>query len=66
MRIKMVTFSDGSYALRAAGRRLAKQADSTGWFQNPSEHWTVETLRTKVPDFYSRHKKFIEIIRNQQ
>ena len=61
MRIKMVTFSDGSYALRAAGRRLAKQADSTGWFQNPSEHWTVETLRTKVPDFYSRHKKFIEM-----
>lgn len=59
MRIKLVTFSDGSYALRAAGRRLVTQADSTGWFDHPSEHWTLETLRTKMPDFYSKHHKFI-------
>lgn len=60
MRIKLVTFSDGSYGLRAAGRRLVKEADSTGWFHYPSEHWTVETLRTKMPEFYSQHSKFIE------
>jgi hypothetical protein len=59
MRIKLVTFSDGSYALRAAGRRLVKEADSTGWFDYPSEHWTVETLRSKMPDFFNEHEKFI-------
>jgi hypothetical protein len=58
-RIKLVTFSDGSPAFRAAGRRLVNQADSTGWFDHPSEHWTFETLRTKVPDFYFKHHKFI-------
>jgi len=57
--IKLVTFSDGSYAFRAAGRRLVKQADSTGWFNHPSEHWTLKTIRTKMPDFYSENKKFI-------
>jgi len=60
MRIKLVTFSDGSFALRAAGRRLVKQADSTGWFHYRSEHWTVETLRTKTPEFYFHNQKFIE------
>ena len=59
MRIKLVTFSDGSYAFRAAGRRLARQADSTGWFDHPSEHWTVETLRSKMPEFFSKHENFI-------
>ena len=59
MRIKLVTFSDGSYALRAAGRRLVKEADSTGWFNYPAEHWTVETLRAKMPEFFARHEKFI-------
>ena len=59
MRIKLVTFSDGSYAMRAAGRRLVRQADSTGWFDHPSEHWTLDTLRTKVPDFYFKNHKFI-------
>jgi hypothetical protein len=60
MKIKLVTFSDGSYALRAAGRRLVKEADSTGWFTKPSEHWTVETLRAKMPDFYAQHESFIQ------
>ena len=59
MRIKLVTFSDGSYAFRAAGRRLVKEADSTGWFDHPSEHWTVETLRSKMPEFFTEHEKFI-------
>jgi len=59
MRIRLVTFSDGSHALRAAGRRLVREADSTGWFDHPSEHWTLETLRTKVPDFYFKHHKFM-------
>jgi hypothetical protein len=61
MRIKLVTFSDGSYALRAAGKRLVNQADSTGWFDHPSEHWTLETLRNKMPDFFHTHRKFIEM-----
>jgi len=60
MRIKFVTFSDGSYAYRSAGRRLAKQANSTGWFEHPAEHWTFETLRIKIPDFYSKHQNFIK------
>jgi hypothetical protein len=60
MIIKLVTFSDGSYAFRAAGRRLANQADSTGWFDHPSEHWTTETLRTKMPEFYSEQQEFIK------
>ena len=59
MKIKLVTFSDGSYAFRAAGRRLVKEADSTGWFDHPSEHWTVETLRSKMPEFFTEHEKFI-------
>jgi len=59
MTVKLVTFSDGSYAFRAAGRRLVSQADSTGWFDYPSEHWTLATLRAKMPDFYSQHQKFI-------
>jgi len=59
MKIKLVTFSDGSYALRAAGRRLVKEADSTGWFNQPSEHWTIETLRSRLPVFYSEHREFI-------
>jgi len=59
MTVKLVTFSDGSYAFRAAGRRLVSQADSTGWFDYPSEHWTLATLRAKMPVFYSQHQKFI-------
>jgi hypothetical protein len=61
MSIKLVTFSDGSYAFRAAGRRLVNQADSSGWFDHPSEHWTLETLRIKMPDFFQKHQKFIEM-----
>lgn len=60
MKIKLVTFSDGSYALRAAGQRLARQADSIGWFNVPSEHWTLDTLRVKIPDFYNEHYEFIK------
>lgn len=59
MRVKLVTFSDGSYAFRAAGRRLVREADSTGWFDYPSEHWTVETLRSKMPEFFTEHEEFI-------
>jgi hypothetical protein len=59
MRIKLVTFSDGSKAFRAAGRRLVAEADSTGWFSSPSEHWTIETLRSRIPEFYAEHEKFI-------
>jgi len=36
MKVKLVTFSDGSLGLRAAGKRLVKQADATGWFTNQS------------------------------
>jgi hypothetical protein len=60
MKIKLVTFSDGSFGLRAAGQRLIKQADATGWFHYPSEHWTLETLRSKMPDFYIKHENFIK------
>lgn len=59
MSIKLVTFSDGSYAFRAAGRRLAREADSSGWFSQQSEHWTVDTLRSKIPNFFTEHKHFI-------
>ena len=59
MKIKLVTFSDGSYALRSAGRRLVKEADSTGWFNHPSEHWTLETIRAKIPEFYYKNQAFI-------
>ena len=59
MKVKLVTFSDGSLGLRAAGKRLVKQADATDWFQYPSEHWTLNTLRTKMPEFMAEHKNFI-------
>lgn len=59
MKIKLVTFADGSHGLRAAGRRLAKQADATGLFSCPSEHWTLDTLRNKLPDFYSKNQDFM-------
>ena len=60
MKIKLVTFSDGSFGLRAAGKRLVKQADTTGWFDYPSEHWTLETLRSKMPDFFIKHENFLK------
>ena len=59
MRVKLVTFSDGSFALRAAGKRLVREADATGWFSEPSEHWTAKTLSEKVPEFFSQHQNFI-------
>ena len=59
MKTRLVTFADGSYGLRAAGRRLVKQADATGWFSSPSEHWTLHTLRAKLPNFYSKNEDFI-------
>ena len=60
MKVKLVTFSDGSVGLRAAGKRLVRQADATGWFHYPSEHWTLDTLRTKMPDFVIDHEIFIK------
>jgi hypothetical protein len=59
LKIRLVTFADGSVGLRAAGRRLAKQADATGWFSEPSKHWTLETLRKELPDFYYKNEIFI-------
>ena len=60
MRIRLVTFADGSFGLRAAGRRLVKQADASGWFSNPSEHWTLDTLRDKLPNFFAENEVFIK------
>jgi hypothetical protein len=60
MKVKLVTFSDGSHGLRAAGKRLVKQADATGWFHYPSEHWTLKTLRTKMPEFAMVHQEFMK------
>jgi hypothetical protein len=61
MKVKLVTFSDGSHGLRAAGKRLVKQADATGWFHYPSEHWTLKTLRTKMPEFVMEHQNFMKV-----
>lgn len=61
MKVKLVTFSDGSLGLRAAGKRLVKQADATGWFHYPSEHWTLNTLRTKMPEFFTEHQGLIRV-----
>jgi hypothetical protein len=60
MKVKLVTFSDGSRGLRAAGKRLVKQADATGWFDYPSEHWTLNTLRSKLPEFVVEHQEFMK------
>lgn len=60
MKVKLVTFSDGSVGLRAAGKRLVKQADASGWFHYPSEHWTLNTLRTKMPEFVVEHEIFMK------
>lgn len=60
MKVKLVTFSDGSLGLRAAGKRLVRQADATGWFHYPSEHWTLNTLSSKMPDFLVEHQEFMK------
>jgi hypothetical protein len=60
LKVKLVTFSDGSLGLRAAGKRLVRQADATGWFQYPSEHWTLKTLRAKMPEFMAEHESFMK------
>ena len=60
MKIRLITFSDGSFGLRAAGKRLVKQADKTGWFSYPSEHWTLDTLRDKLPEFTLKHENFMK------
>ena len=60
MKIKLITFSDGSFGLRAAGKRLVMQADKTGWFSYPSEHWTLDTLREKCPEFIFKHEEFMK------
>ena len=60
MKVKLVTFSDGSLGLRAAGKRLVKQADATGWFHYPSEHWTLKTLHSKMPQFLMEHRELMK------
>jgi hypothetical protein len=60
MKVKLVTFSDGSYGLREAGKRLVRQADDTGWFSYPSEHWTLNTLQTELPLFTSKNTNFMK------
>jgi hypothetical protein len=61
MKVKLVTFSDGSFGLRAAGKRLVRQADNTGWFSYPSEHWTLNTLKTQLPQFIEKNANFMKI-----
>lgn len=54
----LVLFSDGSYDLRAAGRRLRKQSEASGIFSSVTLH-NKKTLSKSNKDFYFFLKDFV-------
>ena len=47
---RLVTFAGGSVRWLLAGRRLAKQASRSGWFDSV-HHWTPKDLDAQIPQF---------------
>ena len=52
MPIRLLTFADGSVRWRLAGRRLARQANSLGWFKRV-EVWNLPRLSIEIPQLFS-------------
>lgn len=49
MSVRLVTFADGSFRWRQAGRRLERQAKASGWFES-IHRWTSEDLQRRIPE----------------
>ena len=58
--IRLVTFADGTFGFRSAGKRLIRQADKSAWFNSPSEHWTIKKIQSRIPDFAANNLTFME------
>ena len=58
MKIKLVTFADGSRHWRDAARRLSKQARKSGCFSEV-EVWTLARLQREREDFWVKNKDLL-------
>lgn len=58
-RVKLVTFGDGNYGFRAAGRRLASQAGQSGLFSRGVENYDLARLYREAPNFKVTSGQFI-------
>ena len=55
----LITFGDGSYRWRQAGKRLARQAKQSGWFAS-IHRWTARRLHRDIPKF-ARENPFLDL-----
>lgn len=58
--VKFITFGDGSYGFRAAGKRISTQAHKSGLFPLGVENYTLERLYREDPGFEKSNRNFIE------
>ena len=56
MALRLVTFADGSLRWRLAGRRLERQAKSSGWF-DAVHRWTAQELHQQIPQFKAENPR---------
>ncbi len=54
----LVTFGDGSFAMRAAAKRLVRQGQNTGLFST-TEFWTLGSLRDLDRNFFDSIESFV-------
>ena len=59
MTVKLITFADGSFGIKAAGRRLARQGISSGYFDGGCEVWNLARLESADQDFRQNHSAFL-------
>jgi hypothetical protein len=57
--VNFATFTDGGYAFRAAGKRLSKQAKTSGLFHNISQ-WDMNEINKCDPMFLEKHSAYIK------
>jgi len=50
VRMRLVTFADGSLRWRLAGQRLERQAKQSQWFDSV-HRWTAKMLHREIPKF---------------
>lgn len=59
MKIKFITFADGNYGIRAAGRRIEKSARSSGHF-NSTRCFTLKDLLQNNADSFQKHFSYVQ------
>jgi hypothetical protein len=57
--VKLISFSDGNFGLRSAGRRLVREGLNSDWFDHGCKHWTIKTLRQEMPEFINLHQSLM-------